>query len=193
MSKGDVGPWQRLAGLSVIRQRHTGQAAVMDAVVIRRDHETMTKADPDAAIPPFDAGARRRLSAALDRPPVVSGLLFGSQARGTAGPLSDVDVAVWFEPGSTASERFQAQIEVTSAAADALATGEVQVVVLNEATPLLRHRAMRDGIRLLDRDRKTRIRLETRAMLEYLDTAPLRATLARGLRHRIEEDRFGRS
>jgi predicted nucleotidyltransferase len=82
---------------------------------------------------------RLELSAALDRPSVVSALLFGSQATGKAGPLSDVDLAVW-----------------------------------------------------LDRDPRTRIKLEADAVLEYLDTAPLRETLAAGIRHRIAEGRFGR-
>ncbi|MDA8067379.1 MAG: hypothetical protein M0T77_02020 [Actinomycetota bacterium] len=66
-------------------------------------------------------------------------------------------------------------------------------VVLNDAPPLLRHRALRDGQRLLDRDPVARVRLETRALLDYLDTGPLRATLAAGVRHRIEEGPFGRS
>ena len=152
----------------------------------------MTKVDERAIVPEIDDAARARLAAALDTPPVVSALLFGSQATGRAGPLSDVDVAVWLDPGSGPAERHQSQLELMSAAAAALGTGEVQVVVLNEATPLLRHRAMRDGVRLVDRDRAARVRLETRALLEYLDTAPLRATLASGLRHRIAEGRFGR-
>ncbi len=95
-------------------------------------------------------------------------------------------------PARATNERGRLQLELMSAAAGALGTGEVQVVVLNDATPLLRHRAMRDGLRLVDRDPRARIRLETRAVLEYLDTAPLRATLARGVRHRLEEGRFGR-
>lgn len=144
-------------------------------------------------MPPLDRRARRRLATALDEPLVVSALLFGSQARGTAGPLSDIDIAVWLEPRSTPTQRHQAQLDLMSAAAEALGTGEVQVVVLNDATPLLRHRAIRDGIRLLDRVPQIRVRLEAAAMLEYLDTAPLRATIASGLRHRIAEDRFGRS
>lgn len=77
-------------------------------------------------------------------------------------------------------------------ASEALGTPEVDVVPLNDATPLMRHRAIRDGRRLIERDRDERVRLETRAILDYLDTAPLRAELSRGLRHRIEEGRFGR-
>ena len=37
-----------------------------------------------------------------------------------------------------------------------------------------------------------RVRLETRAILDYLDTAPLRAELGRGVRRRMREGRFGR-
>jgi predicted transcriptional regulator len=51
---------------------------------------------------------------------------------------------------------------------------------------------VRDGQRLIERDHATRVSLEAGAIVEYLDTEPLRAELARGLRHRIEEGRFGR-
>lgn len=152
----------------------------------------MTKVDERAFVPAVDDAARERLAAALEQEGVVSALLFGSQATGNAGSLSDVDVAVWLRPELEDRERGSRQLALLGAASDALATDEVQVVVLNDATPLLRHRVLRDGVRLVDRDPRTRIRLEVAALLEYLDTASLRATLAAGLRHRIEEGRFGR-
>lgn len=64
--------------------------------------------------------------------------------------------------------------------------------MLNGATPLMRHRAIRDGKLLAERDRDERVRLETRGVLDYLDTAPLRAELGRRLRRRLAEGRFGR-
>jgi len=152
----------------------------------------VTKIDERAVVPPVDDAARTRLAAALDVPRVLSALLYGSQATGKAGPLSDVDVAVWLDAELTQSERYQLQLRLMVLASEALGTDEVQIVILNEATPLLRHRAMRDGVRLLDTDPRARIRLETRALLEYLDTAPLRATLAAGLKRRIDGGRFGR-
>ncbi len=66
------------------------------------------------------------------------------------------------------------------------------MVVLNGAPPLLRHRVLAGGTRLFDRDPGARVRLETKAMLDYFDTAPLRQVLAAGRRRRIEEERFGR-
>jgi hypothetical protein len=68
----------------------------------------------------------------------------------------------------------------------------VDVVVLNDASPLLVQRARQSGVLLVDRDPRMRIRLETRALIEYLDTKPLRDELARGTRNRLAEDRFGR-
>lgn len=150
----------------------------------------MTKIDERSDVPRVDSAARTRLASALDRPGVVSVRLFGSQATGKAGPLSDVDVAVWLDPPGSDGDALQRGL--MSAASEALGTDEVQLVVLNDATPLLRHRALRDGILLLDRDPRMRIRLETAAIIEYLDTAPLRAATAAGVRHRIQEGRFGR-
>ena len=99
---------------------------------------------------------------------------------------------MWHKPELDPAARLRLRLDLTNAAARALGTDEVDVVLLNGAPPLMRHRAIRDARRLLERDPKARVRLETRAMLEYLDTKPLRAELARGLRHRIEEDRLGR-
>jgi hypothetical protein len=103
-----------------------------------------------------------------------------------------LDIGVWHEKELDLDQRLELRLALAQATAAAAETGEVDIVLLNEATPLMRHRAVRDGQRLTDRDPKTRIGLETRAILDYLDTAPLRAELARGLRHRIEEGRFGR-
>jgi uncharacterized protein len=152
----------------------------------------VTVIDQRARVPRLDRAALDRLAGALDREGVVAAMLIGSQARGSAGPLSDIDIGVWHEPGLDPKALFKLRFELTDAAARALGTDEVDVVLLNGATPLMRHRAIRDARRLVERDPKARVRLEARAVLDYLDTAPLRAELARGLRHRIEEDRYGR-
>lgn len=152
----------------------------------------MTKVDENASVPDIDAARREKLIRALDRDHVVAGMLFGSQASGQAGPLSDVDLAVWLDPDLSREQRSALRTELSLAAVEALGTDEVDVVVLNQAPPLLRHRAMKGGLRLFERDPRARVRLETAALLDYFDTAPLRETLAAGRRRRIEEDRFGR-
>lgn len=152
----------------------------------------MVVVNEKSRVPPIDGRALERLSHALDREGVVAAMLIGSQARGNPGPLSDVDIAIWHDPSLDSRGRFDLQLRLASDAGHALGTDEIDIVMLNHAPPLMRHRAIRDGKRLVERDHNERVRLETRAILDYLDTAPLRAELGRGVRRRIREGRFGR-
>lgn len=140
----------------------------------------------------LDGASLARLREALDREQVAAAYLFGSQARGSQGPLSDVDVAVWAMPGMDARQRFELRLALAQAAQRALGGQRVDLVVLDDASPLLRHRAWRDGELLLDRDPRTRIRDEARTLVEYLDTKPLREQTAAGVSNRLAEGRFGR-
>lgn len=156
------------------------------------DDVTVTVRNENARVPAFDRDARCRLAEALDRDGVVAAMLIGSQARGEAGPLSDVDVAVWYAPGLDGAARLRLQLDLLAGTEAALGTDEIDIVMLNDAPPLMRQRAMGDAIRLVERDRDERVRLETRAIIDYCDTAPLRATLGRAMRRRIREGSFGR-
>jgi predicted nucleotidyltransferase len=145
--------------------------------------------------PPVIVGEREKEALARyfdSQPDVVAGYLFGSQARGQAGPLSDVDLAVWLDPASTRRERWRRQEELTLGCWEVLHTGAVQLIVLNDAPPLLAHRVLREQQRLADRDPQQRVRLETDAMLRYLDTIWLREEIGRGVARRIEKGAFGR-
>jgi predicted nucleotidyltransferase len=89
--------------------------------------------------------------------------LFGSQARGTARPDSDVDVAVL---GAVDAWDLEARL---CAALDM----DVQVVPMERAPADLVRRVVRDGILLAERDRALRVRFEVRKRLEYFDMAPI--------------------
>lgn len=152
----------------------------------------MVVVNETSRVPPVDARARERLAAGLDRDGVVAAMLVGSQARGMPKPLSDVDIAVWHEPGLDSAERFRLHLDLVAAAEVALGTEEIDLIMLNGAPPLLRQRALRDGIRLVERDYDERVRLETKAIIDFCDTAPLRDQLGSALRRRIREGTFGR-
>ena len=123
------------------------------------------------------AAERHKLAAALDREGVVAASLFGSQATGLIGPLSDVDIAIWVDPELDPKQRLTLRSELSRAATAVLGTDEVDLVLLNDAPPLFKHRAMSGAVRLIERDPVDRVRLETAALLEYFDTAPLRKEL----------------
>jgi predicted nucleotidyltransferase len=103
-------------------------------------------------------------------PAVIAAYMFGSIARGTAGPRSDVDLAMLLSapPPPTLEGRlfdYEAELERTLRA-------PVQIVVLNHAPPDLIHRVLRDGRLLLDRDASARIQFEVKSRNEYFDLLP---------------------
>lgn len=142
------------------------------------------------------ARLRERLQGEAD---VVVAYLFGSRARGDSGPLSDVDVAVLLNGEATGRRELELRAVVEAAiATDAgRSTGDgpprVDLVILNDAPVSVAYRVLAQGTLLLSRDERARVVHWVDTVDRYLDMAPLRATLAEGLGHRLEEGRFGRS
>ena len=118
-----------------------------------------------------DLAARLR-SFFQDRSRVELAYLFGSTARGTTGPLSDVDVAVRFLPGG--GRRLDERLKLQDALCRHLGSDRVDLVDLDDASPVLRYNVIRDGV-LLKGDKDVRVPFEVRTMAEYFDTHALRA------------------
>lgn len=96
--------------------------------------------------------------------------LYGSQARGTAGPASDVDLAVLYavDPPDALegwSPDWVADLERRLGRS-------VDVVALGRAPVDLVHRVLRDGVLVGEWDRAARIRFEVRARNAYFDLLP---------------------
>jgi hypothetical protein len=85
--------------------------------------------------------------ARLGSPGVISAYLFGSHARGAPHRESDVDVGVVLDRGvhPTPSSRFAERVRLTSELIGALHVDAVDLVVLNDAPPLLARRVLLDG------------------------------------------------
>jgi predicted nucleotidyltransferase len=105
---------------------------------------------------------------------VVLAYLYGSQSRDESGPLSDVDIAVLFTPNLSKQARFRHVLTLGYELGVILKRDDVQVVDLQEAPPLLRHRVYYDGRLLYCPDDAIRVKFETTALRDYVDTAPLR-------------------
>jgi predicted nucleotidyltransferase len=131
-----------------------------------------------------------------DRTEVVAAYVFGSVARGTAGKLSDIDIAVLLdgaEPEQTSPYGYRA--ELTADLQALLGTNDVDLVVLDSAPPLLQHRVLRHGRLIYCRDETRRVRFTIHAIQQYLDTAALRRIQTTYLNRRLAAGRFaaGRS
>ena len=119
-----------------------------------------------------------------ERGDVLLAYLYGSYARGTAGPLSDVDVAVLLAGEPDARERFQARLGVTGAVMEILQRDDVDVAVLNEAPPALAFRVLRDGVLLYSHSDAIRRDYVARITIEYLDFQPCLALYERAVLER---------
>jgi uncharacterized protein len=126
------------------------------------------------------AAATRRLIEAFDPAAVI---LFGSQARGRAVGTSDYDLAVLFErPGPDAARTREIGAELESDLEK-----DVDLVVLNDASPIVAMQVLKEG-RLLDcRDREALETFTVRTLGSYFDLKATRAPIERRLmeiRHR---------
>lgn len=126
----------------------------------------------------------RRLDG-VDR--VCFSLLFGSRATGAPRPDSDIDLGVFFDERLSAEERFRLRLELAGALAD---LGRPDVVVLNDAPPLLGHRALA-GRLLTARDRTSYVRYFVKTLAASNDEAPWRRLHRRRREQRLREGRFG--
>lgn len=122
-------------------------------------------------------GAERSLAARLaelldPREEILEAYLFGSHARGHAQPHSDIDVAVYIDDARADDTGYGYRANLTTDLMAGLGFNDVDVVVLNRAPPLLYHRVLRDGVRLLARDLRATTTREGRAVSRYCDFVP---------------------
>jgi predicted nucleotidyltransferase len=108
------------------------------------------------------------LAAVQEIPGIVVLVVFGSRARGTPRPDSDLDVAVLPESADSRDRR-HLQAKIASALAELAPDDRVDVVFLDEAGVVLRQRIMETGRVLLCRDSATWKELRVRTMREYAD------------------------
>ncbi|MCL7453271.1 MAG: nucleotidyltransferase domain-containing protein [Anaerolineae bacterium] len=117
---------------------------------------------------------------------VVAAYLFGSLARGQAGPLSDIDIAALLTPALEEQAAVERQLDLM-VALDALDPREMQVTLLNHAPPALAYQVLRDGILFYERSQPQRIGFEVRAMQRYFDVQPMLDFHAQVLMQQIQE------
>lgn len=112
-------------------------------------------------------GALRRALAAW--PAIRAAWLFGSVATDSAGPLSDVDIAVLGVGALSFDERARLAVDLGRAIGSSC-----DVVAVEQASPVLGMAIVETGRRFLCRDERAADAWEDAALRRYLDTAELR-------------------
>lgn len=105
------------------------------------------------------------------QPDVVASYLFGSAAAGLDHAQSDVDIAVLLPETVTGLAAFEVQLRVMGDL-EHICCRPVDVVILNNASPMLCFQVFEHGQLLTERDRKERALFEMRARNLYYDFKP---------------------
>lgn len=102
-------------------------------------------------------------------PAVKLAYLFGSRARGEAGPLSDYDFAVYLDRQMDALAMADLKFKIQSELCLALATNNIDLVVLNTTySPEVKYNIINEGQLVYERE-PFKVLVEPRIMNEYFD------------------------
>jgi predicted nucleotidyltransferase len=125
-------------------------------------------------VPDLVDAVRRALAPLTD---IRVAYLFGSRIKGRPRSDSDLDLAVAFPRNMDEWSRELLRREVIDRLVDELGVlGEsADIVELDRASSGVAFSALRDGVRVIERDREERVALESRIMSTYWDDEPRRA------------------
>ena len=138
---------------------------------------------------------KKQIADIMEKHDVIVGYLFGSAARGTMGPRSDIDVAVYFDEVKIPEEKqFAEKLAISSEIAGAFKVRDADVIILNNTTnPVLLYESVLNGEPIFVKDSELKTRLARFALHQYEDTRYLRETSYRILHEQIKSGLFGRA
>jgi predicted nucleotidyltransferase len=117
----------------------------------------------------MDDSIREKLSGIILRYPQIKLVyLFGSQARGEVGPLSDYDFAIYFDEKDR-KKMFDTKLELMGQLNRVLGTDKVDIAILNlSEMPEFRFNVIMKG-RLIYEEEPFRVIVEPKILNEYFD------------------------
>jgi predicted nucleotidyltransferase len=121
---------------------------------------------------------------------IQAAYIFGSVAAGRTHANSDVDVALLLDRHVRPALRLKYRLGLMADLGSALQRSDVEVVILNEASPLLAHRVLSRGILAFERSPSARVQFQVRTAARYLDLIPMFETNIRYLKRNARRGRI---
>lgn len=125
--------------------------------------------------------------------PVDVAYVYGSVARGTPHPFSDVDVAVVLEEEALArmspTERLFLELRIERAIEDIAGIKNAEVRIVNRAPAILLGAVTCEGKRIYCRNDDHRVSFETYAWSRYFDYRPVYLRMQKALIRKFMEER----
>src|SRR5207247_9712593 len=119
------------------------------------------------------------------RPEIQAAYVFGAVASGRARADSDVDVAVLIDRRVPPGRILKYRLKLMADLGTALHRSDVDVVILNEASPLLAHRVLSQGTLVFERSAPARVRFQRTKASLYMDLIQIFAMHIRFLRMHV--------
>ena len=95
---------------------------------------------------------------------IIFAFIFGSYAKGNIREDSDIDIAIYLKDNMNTYEYLDMKMELSEAL-----KREVDLVILNDATPLLRYEIYKNNILIFTHDKDMENRYKVKILFEYND------------------------
>ncbi len=139
-----------------------------------------------------DSDIKRIITYFKSRKEVAALYLFGSCAEGRELKESDIDIAVLIDEKKLQRKNFEQLKNIYYKASPSFSLRKVDIAVLNTSSPYLKHRVIKSGMVLFDRNRQLRVRFTTQAIIEYLDFKPIEEIFNKAVATRFRRSAVGR-
>ena len=107
-----------------------------------------------------------------DYPYIACAYLFGSQASGKTGPMSDVDIAVLLKEPYPKGRDLIHKMDYLAYKMETVLKREVDIVEMNKQGLIFQYNVLRTGKLIYDADPDFRIRFVAKAISDYCDFEP---------------------
>ena len=104
-------------------------------------------------------------------PEIVVAYIFGSLAQGKTNALSDIDIAIITDSQQINNKtyRYGYKAEILTDLIKLLKTNNIDLVILNKANTLLKHRVLHNGILIYSKNERERINFQIDTINKYND------------------------
>ena len=120
--------------------------------------------------------------------PVDAAYVYGSVARGTVTPFSDVDIALLLTQSLSAYDRLQLELTIQGEVEATCGLPPADVRAINQAPLLVQGRIVQEGILLYELDRVRRVAFEVDARKRYFDFVPVARSLQKAFLRRVHRE-----
>ncbi len=134
------------------------------------------------------ARLREALPSILARYPVDAAYVYGSVARGTVTPFSDVDIALLLATPVPPYERLNMELTIQGDIEVSCGLSPVDVRAINEAPLTVQGRIVQQGILLYEGHRGRRVAFEVATRKRYFDFAPVARRLRDAFLQRVHRE-----